>query len=393
MAAPKIVLRPKRVRIRLAGEPADAPAEPALPAPTCPQLDSARAALDALEERACTEAGPWIEYWSQVEALSGVTAEPRLALEIDAFRERALTAARDALGVGNLSRCLPAARTLIAAANAVLNGQPKIDPWPSGLGRLVSAESIVSDYEAVKQALAGYAEKITRLDEAIKAARDAEVVWLLPEGGLRCPAGAKEVFCDLAAAAGLITAGDAAQEFVGLMRWLGMFSTPARSADVLASMQNPFKQEVVAYAKEAHAQLTLLSKAGANGDAGSLLAARPMRFRGVDIKSDSSAAYVIGTFFFGASAAVTAVVANQLPPLYTAAVGAGLFIVSLACAVVPARQAKTDHWRDAVTAAESAYGQLRDALIAKPKAPDARAKAGVESKSKSTTAASASTTP
>ena len=343
-------------------------AEELLAPPSCTALDTARANLALLIEQGITNVVPWLAYWPEVDALRAVAApETLLGKEVEKFEAEARAACRAAIGVADLGLCVPAARALVSAAHAVFTGQPETTAWPSRIGRTVSAEAIVGEYTTLKAAMAVYGDKIELLDQAIKLARDNEVLWLLPEGSLRCPTGAKEILQHFAAGQGLISSADATQEFSNFLRSLAMFSTPGRSQETLNSLLNPFKQEMLEYAKEARLQLELLVKAGAGGDGGKLLLERPFHFRGVELATDSGSAMVLGTLFWIASGVIVAVIANSLPPLVTAGIALGLFGVSTLCAVIPARNAREDHWQRAVDQADHTYNLLRAALVAPKK--------------------------
>lgn len=349
--------------------PAAAPA-PAAPRPSCPALDAVAAEIDALVERACTTAGPWIELWPRVEGLPPAD-ETALGRESAALRERARAEAAAALKINNLGVSLAASRTLIAATVAVFTGQPNATAWPSRVGRTVSADVIAGDYETFMQSMREYGTKAAALDEAIKAARDSDVLWLLPEGSLRCPLGAAEVLRSLACAANLIASPD---DIAGMNRLLGslaMFSSPGRTQQTLAAIAAPFRQEMIEYTREAQRQLKILQDAGPVSSAEESLAARPFRFRGVDFSSSASSAYVLMVAFWIASGAIVAVLSHNLPPIATGLAGIALFGISTICAMLPARHERRDRWDEAVAAAARAVSVLREALDVKKKPPRA----------------------
>ncbi len=358
--------------LKLRGAPAAAAAAPAEPPPVHPPLEALRAELAQLLEYGSHDPAPWIEYWPRVESL--VACDPPgtpVGDQVAAFRGEALEAARTAFGIANLATALPAARALVAAATTVFNGQPQTVAWPSKAGRVISPEIVIAEYDSLKAAMADYGQKVAALDEAIRAAREHDLLWLLPEGSFRCPVGAKELLAHFACAANLISSPRDEQEFGHFIRHLGLFSTPGRSQDTLASLLNPFRQEMMEYAKEARAQLDILMKAGPAGDAGSLLVERPFRFRGVELSSDSSAAYVLGSLFFIGSSVIVWVVSKELPPMVTMGLAVLLFGVSALCAVLPARNARAEHWQDTVDCANAVYASLRDALVTR-RAPSAK---------------------
>jgi hypothetical protein len=343
---------------------AAAPAAPAEPPPVHPPLEALRAEMSQLLEFGSHEPGPWIEFWPRVEALvAGEPAGTPIGVQIAEFREEVLGAARGSLGIASLAAALPAARALVAAAATVFNGQPQTVAWPSKIGRVISPEIVIAEYDTLKEAMAAYGAKVAELDAAIKAAREAELLWLLPEGSFRCPVGAKELLRHFAFGANLLSSPRDEQELGHFLRHLALFSTPGRSQETLASLLNPFRQEMMEYAKEARAQLDILVKAGPTGDAGSLLLDRPFRFRGVELSSDSSTAYVLGSMFFIGSSVLVWVVSRELPPLATAGLAVLLFGVSALCAVLPARNARADHWQEAVDSATAVYASLREALV------------------------------
>ena len=371
--------------LKLRGAAASVAAPPAEPPPVYPPLEALRAEMAQLLEYGSHEPAPWIEFWPRVDAL--VAAEPSgtpIGDQVAAFRVEALEAARTAFGIANLATALPAARALVAAATTVFTGQPQTVAWPSKIGRVISPDIVIAEYDALKTAMAGYGAKVAELDLAIRNARENDLLWLLPEGSFRCPVGAKELLAHFACAANLVSSARDEQEFGHFLRHLGLFSTPGRSQDTLASLLNPFRQEMMEYAKEARTQLDILMKAGPTGDAGSLLLERPFRFRGVELTSDSSAAYVLGSLFFIGSSVILWVVSKELPPMATLGLGVLLFGVSALCAVLPARNARAEHWQDTVDCAGAVYASLRDALVTRrtpPARPDAKADAKADAKS------------
>ena len=251
-------------------------------------------------------------------------------------------------------------------------GQPDAKAWPSRVGRIVSADVVAGDYESLLHAMREFATKVAALDEAIKAARDRDVLWLLPEGSLRCPLGAAEILRVLAARANLISSP---QDMAGMNRLLGslaMFSSPGRTQQTLTAMTQPFRLEMIEYAREAHAQLKILKQEGPVGTAEAALAARPFRFRGIEVNASSSSALVLGTAFWLASGAILSVIAKSMPPLVAGIAGLAMFGLSTVCAMLPARQERRDRWDDAVAAAAHAVEVLREALeVKKQKAPAA----------------------
>ena len=362
--------------LKLRGAAASVAAPPAEPPPVYPPLEVLRAEMAQLLEFGSHEPAPWIEFWPRVDSL--VAAEPPgtpIGDQVAAFRGEALEAARTAFGIANLATALPAARALVAAATTVFTSQPQTVAWPSKNGRVISPDIVIAEYDALKTSMAAYGAKVAELDQAIRNARENDLLWLLPEGSFRCPIGAKELLAHFACAANLVASARDEQEFGHFLRHLGLFSTPGRSQDTLASLLNPFRQEMMDYAKEARTQLDILMKAGPTGDAGSLLLERPFRFRGVELTGDSSAAYVLGSLFFIGSSVILWVVSKELPPMATLGLGVMLFGVSALCAVLPARNARAEHWQETVDCAGAVYASLRDALVTRrtpPARPDAK---------------------
>lgn len=351
--------------------PADLPTEARR---STPAHDALRGEIDALEESGCVQPGPWIALWQRAQGLPPLEAPaPGAPSETDLLRGRIATLTQAALNVGRFGDTVAAASQLVAAAAAVFSGQPDASAWPSRIGRIISVDVVVGDHAAFTAAMAAFTAHTEALDQAIAAARAADLLWLLPEGSLRCPLGADEILRSFAADANLISSP---ADSAGLNRLLGalaLFSTPGRTQQTLASITAPFRQEMIEFAREATAQLAILRREGPAGTAELALAARPFRFRGVSVTADASMTYVLMIAFWVASGALCAVTARIATPLVTAATGLAAFGLSTVAALLPGRHARQAAWEDAIDRAEAAVAALQEALTThRPRAEQAK---------------------
>ncbi len=153
---------------------------PVAPEPaTSPQLEAPPAFTDAaaelhlLEDTVCKSVAPWMQLHERIQGLGATTtAGTPLASEIDALRQRFLAATTTQFKVVSFPDAVLATRQLVAAASAVFNGQPDAKAWPSRAGRVINANVVAADYEAIANSMREYSVKIASLDEAITNARD-----------------------------------------------------------------------------------------------------------------------------------------------------------------------------------------------------------------------------
>ena len=346
-----------------APEPLDAPPDPESPAVTAITAD-----LERLEDTVSNSVASWLELWQRIDSLCATAPAGSSAAQAgEALRTRTLAATTTIFKVSRFPEVVAASRQLVSAASAVFNGQPDAKAWPSRIGRVINANVVAADYETIAGAMREYAVKIAALDEAIKNARDQEVLWLLPEGSLRCPAGAAEILRSEAAAANLITGADDLPGSTRLLGALAMFSTPGRSQETLTSLAAPFRLEVIEIAREAHSQLKILHREGAAGGAEAALSARPFRLRGVELREDASVTYVLMVALWIGSGAILAVLARSVPQYVLLPSGLAMLALSTIAAMQPARGAKRDAWDSAVEAASQAVQVLQEVLQVRKK--------------------------
>lgn len=338
-----------------------------------PELDSIKADLDQLEDSVSRSIPEWMALTQRVEALfTGTPTGTPLAVAVHDLRQRVIAVTTATFDVARFPETVTATRQLVAAAEAVFTGQPDAKAWPSCVGRTVSADTVAADYEVITKSMREYGAKIASLDEAIKNARDNDVLWLLPDGGLRCPIGVIDILREEAATANLITSAADQAGATRLLGALAMFSTPGRSQETLSSLTAPFRSEVIAIAREAHTQLKILHQEGAKGAAEAALASRPFRLRGVEIRDQGSVTYVLMIALWIASGAVTAALVRTVPQYVMLPSAAAMFLLSTLAAFQPARSMKRDAWDSAVEAATDAVQVLQEALQVRKKAGASR---------------------